>query len=367
MTYAPTPATMTFTHLCAWRVIGGIGMPPSSPAVPLASGAGWSYSLTNDIDAACANSDRGLALAHLTLQGIFGPEKVGTLDDRLAAEVAEIKTTRRQRTSGSPLLLFQGTGQLDITIGQHAQRHADFILTFDAYDKTDIRSRYAHQHRAMQLALALEPKTRVRFEEATSGTFCTSADGSTVYSLNFSGGNADLTVSSPLQPEATASMAARFALFHASADLGSTLRLFADMASYKREPFRVFVSGWAALEILIKKTFKEHEERFFSAMQIPHQPDMAALFLARIRQSMGDKHNLIDRFTLVSSVLLPSQGAAEAAADLATFKSIKKQRDEIAHGAAFEESRLPVVELSDLLMKYLAAHAAQVLGNQKGN
>ena len=48
-------------------------------------------------------------------------------------------------------------------------------------------------------------------------------------------------------------------------------------------------------------------------------------------------------------------------------KSIKKQRDEIAHGAAFEESRLPVVELSDLLMKYLAAHAAQVLGNQKGN
>jgi hypothetical protein len=82
---------------------------------------------------------------------------------------------------------------------------------------------------------------------------------------------------------------------------------------------------------------------------------------------MGDKHNLIDRFTLVSSVLLPSQGAAEAAADLATFKSIKKQRDEIAHGAAFEESRLPVVELSDLLMKYLAAHAAQVLGNQKGN
>ncbi|MFX9688434.1 hypothetical protein ABTO93_19760, partial [Acinetobacter baumannii] len=88
-----------------------------------------------------------------------------------------------RRTSGSPLLLFQGTGQLDVTIGQHAQRHADFILTFDAYDKTDIRSRYAHQHRAMQLALALEPKTRVRFEEATSGTFCTGADGSTVYSL----------------------------------------------------------------------------------------------------------------------------------------------------------------------------------------
>ncbi len=129
------------------------------------------------------------------------------------------------------------------------------------------------------------------------------------------------------------------------------------MATYGREPFRVFVSGWAALEILIKKTFREYEERFFSTLTIPHQPDMAALFLDRIRKTMGDKHNLIDRFTLVSSVLLPSQTTADAAADLSTFKRIKQQRDEIAHGAAFDESKLPVSELNDLLMKYLAAHA----------
>ena len=127
------------------------------------------------------------------------------------------------------------------------------------------------------------------------------------------------------------------------------------MAAYGREPFRVFVSGWAALEILIKKTFKDYEERFFSTLAIPHQPDMAALFIDRIRKTMGDKHNLIDRFTLVSSVLLPSQSAAEAEADLATFKRIKQQRDEIAHGAASDENGLPVPELSDLLMKYIAA------------
>lgn len=367
MTVAPTPASMTFTHLCAWRVIGGIGMPASAPTVTLASGVDWSYSLTNDIDTACAKSDRGLALSHLVLQGIFGPEKVGTLDERIAAEVAEIQAVRRQRTGGGALLLFQGTGRLDVTIGQHAQRHSDFIVSFDAYDKSEISSRFANQHRSMQLALALESKTRVRFEEVTSGTYCTSADGSTVYSLNFSVGNADLTVASPMQPEAVESVAARFALFQASADLGSTLRLFADMACYKREPFRVFVSGWAALEILIKKTFKEHEERFFGAMQIPHQPDMAALFLNRIRQSMGDRHNLVDRFMLVSSVLLPVQGAEEAAADLATFKKIKKQRDEIAHGAPFDERALPVIELNDLLMKYLAAHANQAQGNQRRN
>lgn len=358
MTDAATPVTMTFTHLCAWRVVGGIGMPASSGTVPLAMGEGWSYSLTSDADPICANSDRGMALGHLALQGIFGPAKVGTLDERLIAEVAEIREVRRRRAGGCPLLLFQGTGQLAVTIGKSVQQYSDFILTFDAFDKSEIRQRYVHQHRAMQLALALESKTRVRFDEATAGTYCTNVDGHTVYSLNFSGGTADITVSSPLSPEAPASLAQRFATFTKDAELGSTVRLFADMATYGREPFRVFVSGWAALEILIKKTFKEYEERFFSTLAIPHQPEMAALFLNRIRQTMGDKHNLIDRFTLVSSVLLPSQGRTDAEADLATFKRIKLQRDEIAHGATFDESRLPVSELSDLLMKYIAAHTA---------
>lgn len=355
MTDAPAPVTMTFTHLCAWQVMGGT--PAGTDSVPLASGAGWSYSLTKDLDAACANSDRGLALSHLALQGIFGPQKVGTLDERLAAEIAEIREARRRRTGGCALLLFQGTGQLAVTIGKSFQQQADFTLTFDAYDEGEIRRRYVHQHRAMQLALALESKTRVRFDEATAGTYCTDAGGHTVYSLTFSGGTADITVSSPLSQEASAAVAGRFASLAKSAELESTVRLFADMAAYGREPFRVFVSGWAALEILIKRTFKEYEERFFSTLSIPHQPDMAELFLSRIRKTMGDKHNLIDRFTLVSSVLLPSQTTVEAEADVTIFKRIKQQRDDIAHGGAFDESQLPVQQLSDLLMKYLAAHA----------
>jgi hypothetical protein len=56
-------------------------------------------------------------------------------------------------------------------------------------------------------------------------------------------------------------------------------------------------------------------------------------------------------------VLLPSRTTAEAEADLTIFKRIKKQREDIAHGAAFDESQLPVQQPSGLLMKYLAAHA----------
>jgi hypothetical protein len=295
------------------------------------------------------------------LQGIFGPAKVGTLEERLAGEIEEIQQARRKKTGSYPLLLFTGHGQTDVVIGEAAQQRDDYILTFDAFDEAVIRQRYVHQHRAMQLALALESKTRVRFDEATSGTYSTNAEGLKVYSLTFSM-NAEGSVSSPFQPDSAAAVAQRFSLLNRSTDLASSVRLYSDMATYGREPFRVFISGWAALEILIKKTFKQYEERFFRALAIPHQPDMSSKFLARIRQTMGDKHNLVDRFMLVSSVLLPAQDAEAAEADLATFKRIKQLRDDIAHGAAFDEDRMPVIELSDLLMKYIAAHATQETG-----
>lgn len=359
MTQMPPPDAMAYTHLRAWRVIGGIGMPPSSNEILLASGEGWSYSLTNDIDAACAISDRGIALGHLALQGTFGPAKVGTLEERLASAIKEIQQARREKTGCYPLLLFMGKGCADVTIGKSAQQRDDYILTFDAYDKAGIRQEHIQQHRAMQLSLALEAKTRIRFDEVSAGTYCTNAEGHTVYSLSFSS-NAELTESSPLAAEIPEAISRRFALLSKSAELASSIRLYADMATYGREPFRVFISGWTALEILINKTFKEYEERFFSTLEIPHQPEMADKFLASIRQTMSNKHNLVDRFTLVSAVLLPSQDSGEAEADLTTFKRIKVQRDKIAHGEAFDESHLPVDDLSGLLMKYMAAHSAKV-------
>ena len=70
MSDAPAPVTMAFTHLCAWRVIGGIGMPADAGSVPLASGVGWSYSLSKDIDAVCADSDRVAdGFIHVHLRG----------------------------------------------------------------------------------------------------------------------------------------------------------------------------------------------------------------------------------------------------------------------------------------------------------
>jgi len=358
MNELPSRVSMTFTHVRAWRIIGGIGMPVDSDCMMLAAGDDWSYTLVRAIDDSFEKCDQGMALGHLALQGIFGPTKIGTLEDRLAAEVEEIRLARSNKIGGSPLLLFVGNGEIDVSVSEPAQQREDYILTFDAFDKDAIRQQFAHQHRSMQLALALEATSRVRFDQVATGVYCTNLDGHTVHSLSFAL-NAEATVSSAMAQNSSDAIARRFALLNKSSHLESTVRLFADMATYGREPFRVFISGWTAFEILIKKTFKDYEKKFFGDVQIPHQRELADQFLSRIRESMVKNINVIDQFLVVSSVLLPSQDSDVAENDLSVFKKIKKIRDDIAHGSAFDERLLPVTELSDLLMKYLAAHASQ--------
>lgn len=350
------------THVRAWLVIGGIGMPQGMNELSLTTGDGWSYSLLKDIDAACALSDRGAALGHLALQGIFGSAKIGTLDERLADKLNEIRHARRNRTGSYPVLLFKATRPVDVTIGKSAQHRDDYVLTFDAFDKAAIRQQFLQQHRSVQLALAMESKGRVRFDEITTGTYCTNAEGLTVYSLTMTAGNPELIVASTLSPDAAERLHWRTGHLNKSGDLESCTRLFADMAIYGREPFRVFNSGWSALEILINKTFRECEERFFTALQVPHQAELASMYLDSVRKKMEGKHSLLDRFTMVSAVLLPAQSTEAALADVAAFKEIKQLRDTVAHGSAFDEDGMPVSQLSDLLMKYLAAHTSCAMG-----
>jgi len=359
MTAVVTSMEVTYTHVCAWKVIGGISVPANSGSQVLASGQDWTYELTNDIDGQCANSDRGMALAGLMLQGLFAPEMAGTMEERLAGQIEEIRQTRRQKIANSSLLLFKGTGLVEFQLSGSAREQDDYLLTFDAYDKDAIREKYAHQHRSMQLALALESSSRVRFEQVTTGIYCTDSTGRTLYSVTFSVGSADATGSSLLSSEQVQSISQRFPVLSADTNLVSTTRLFSDMAIYGREPFRAFLSGWNAQEILINKSFKEYESRYFNALNMALQPEMAALFLAQVRKTLEGKHNLVSRFTLVSAVLLPDQSALEAEADLLAFKRIKKLRDEISHGDDVDETNLPVHELHNLLMKYLAAHAAR--------
>lgn len=359
MTQTSDPLTsirMRYTHVRAWTVIGGIGMPQGKSHMVLAKTENGTYSLETDIAESLALADRGQAIGNAMLTAMVGQSKGATAEERLSAALDELRKERDRKTGKLPLLLFVGHGDVDVRQEGPRREEQDYVVTFDSIDKVAVRDRFNHGHRSMQLALALESSTRVRFNEIAVGTYCTAPDGKTVYSINITGGG-EATVSTSLPDSAVESVHRRFSMLNKQPELTSTVRLFADMALWGREPFRAFISGWTALEILIKKTFREYEEAFYGGLAFPHQPELTEQFLKRVREALGPNPNVRDQFLAMSAVLLPQQPPEDAHADLETFQSIKKQRDQIAHGAEFDESRLPIGELSRLLTKYLAAHA----------
>ena len=66
---------------------------------------------------------------------------------------------------------------------------------------------------------------------------------------------------------------------------------------------------------------------------------------------MTSKYNLVQKFALVAAELSPDT----AEADVATFKRLKGQRDEV-HSADLGGRQLPLDDLRQLLRRYWAAY-----------
>ena len=358
---------LPFTHVRAWAVMDGIRMPQGETSVVLAATADGAYSLEQDITEAMHFIDRGQAIGRAMLVGgLLGQSDGTSKEERLQASLAALHEERNRQIGTLPVLLFVGHGEVHARFDLPLHEDDDEVVTFDAFDKGSVRQQFEHGHRAMQLALALDSGDRMRFREVGGGTYCTMPSDKLFYSISFHMGG-ELSVSRAFVPGSVPSIERRFAMLNRQTELASTVRLFADMAAFGQEPFRAFVSGWTALEILVKKSFKEYESEFYGGLTFPHQPELAQQFLQRARTSLGKAHNVRDQFLAMSAVLLPQQSPADAKADLDAFLTIKKQRDNIAHGGEFDEPRLPLAELNRLLMKYLAAHADRTMLHQAEN
>lgn len=358
---------LPFTHVRAWAVMDGIRMPQGETSVVLAATAHGAYSLEQDITEVMHFIDRGQAIGRAMLAGgLLGQSQGTSKEERLQASLAALHEERNRQIGTLPVLLFVAHGEVDVQFDPPLHEDDDKVVSFDAFDKGSVRRQFEHGHRAMQLALALDSGARMRFHEVGGGTYCTMPSGKPFHSISFHMG-AEGSVSRSFMPGSVPSIERRFAMLNRQTELASTVRLFADMAAFGQEPFRAFVSGWTALEILVKKSFKEYESEFYEGLTFPHQPELAQQFLQRARTSLGKAHNVRDQFLAMSAVLLPQQSPADAKADLDAFLTIKKQRDNIAHGGEFDIPRLPLAELNRLLMKYLAAHADRTMLHQAEN
>ena len=330
---------MRYTYTAAWAVVGGGALQEESQLTVPASSESAQFILTRDPDTLLARVDEASALGLLMFMG--GYENFQTA---LASVIEEIKAERNKKIAAKTVLVFQTHGEIDTSVKEPLREFDTFVGCFDAVDKNSVRQLHQTNIETMKVAVAFESDPPSRFAYLTDGIHLLNDSGKPVYSFTPSM-NLELFRSTPLSEEATNRIRDRYTALNQANDIDSVYRLFSQMAEYGTDRLKAFLLGWAALEILIAKSFKSYEQ----------QPRLRELFLARIKDVMKDKYRLTDKFIAVTAVLFPSIDDAEAQKNYEDFRKLKNLRNSISHGEAFSEKDLPVHELAALLRKYVVA------------
>jgi hypothetical protein len=299
--------------------------------------------------------DKSAALGAQLLKGIFAPDKEGTLQERLAAEIEDIKVRRAKRTGTGVFLIFEG--EMDIPTPEFkARRDIDeFAVCFDAIAKTEIRENFRPSVQSVITALSLSLPTNAdrRVEKTGDVVYLVdSDDGKPIYTFAFQGGSARASIASPLTQgiiAESAALAAKLATNKTMARPSSLLITSLDDATYELQGF---IAAWSALEIFINGTFKAtYGVRWFEIME-DGAPASAKPVFERLKDVMRDKYRLADKFLVIASVL-DSGGAAD---DATEFGRLKKFRDGLFHTLDTPLSPLPTEAVQKLLLKYMKLH-----------
>jgi hypothetical protein len=344
---------MRYTYVSAWSVIGGVNLPTDLDPQYLHQSQTSTFRLTKNPNKYLDKIDTGMAIANIALTTIFTKHPTQNFEVELENSLREIRSARQQG-GWDTVLVAEGYGQASVSTAA-STKASDFTVILDGVDKTSIKKSHSEELESMALALGFEADMPSSFEKIAEGIYFTDPDGGTAYSLSFSlSGRASMSIS--LSNDRIANISSRFRTIQSSSTLRSVRRLYFRMAEHENDPLRAFLFGWSALEILISKAFSEYEQEFMAPLREGPQSGLRDEFLHRVRDVMHGRYRLLDKFNCISAVLLANSLEQEVHADADRFESIKKIRDRILHGEAFNERELPVAVLATLLRKYVIAY-----------
>ncbi len=345
---------MKYTYIAAWGVSGGISLPEKSAQIELVVSANSRFLLTRDTDTLLERIDEAAAIGRLLLKGLVSQQGSEDFQTALSLEVEEIKAERNKKVGVQPVLVFQAQGEIEAKIGEPFNEQEKFIVSFDSLDKSKVKSLHQKDLEAMKLAVGFESESPSYFAYLADGVYLLNSADKPVYSFAFSM-SAEATVSRNLTEEAVANIAGRYAALKRDNSFDSVERHFSQMAEVGADRLKAFLSGWAALEIFIAKSFKSYEHSFLYPFTKAEQSTLRERFLERIKGVMQDKYRLTDKFIAVTAVLFPEINEEEAEKNYNDFCTLKSLRDSILHGESFSEKDLPVHEIAALLRKYVVA------------
>jgi hypothetical protein len=311
--------------------------------------------LTGNPDPYFVHVDKSAALGTQLLKGVFAPDKEGTVQERLAAEIEDLKKRRAKHAGTGVFLIFEGETDTPTPEFKARTDVDEFAVCLDVIAKSEIREGFRPSVQSVIAAMSLSlPTTADRRVEKMGDVvyLVDSNNGKPIYTFSFQGGHAIASVAGPL----TQGMIAEASRFAAKLSTNKTMArptsLLITSLEDATDELQGFIAAWSAFEIFINAAFKaSYEVRWFEIME-DGAPASAKPVFERLKDVMRDKYRLADKFLVIASVLDPG-GAAD---DVTEFARLKKFRDGLLHALDTPSSPLPTEAVQKLLLKYIKLH-----------
>lgn len=344
---------MRYTFISA-HCVQGIMHPTGEPDLTLFNDQvrGIQVNLTSNANAHLRLLNRHVALLPMMLRGMIGDPLAQDFGESLAEETAKIERQQLDAIGADPVVVIEVNGDIDATIPSNARTIQDFVLCIEAFDKKGLRDQLQPKVSAVLTGLRLGAEGQYEFRSLADGSYLTTDDGQIVYSVSFAVGSVGVYISSGLTAAQRAQVAADIPLVLKAGGLERVIRLHAQSLNKATDNYRSFIASWSALEILIGKLFPAYQRLLAAELRAVSQAPGLHAYLDRIADVMGDKHNIADKFSVLSVYLDDEQRADE----VTIFRSLKSIRDRLSHGDDIAEASLPTQEVQRLFDKYLRNH-----------
>jgi hypothetical protein len=296
--------------------------------------------------------NRQLAIASMMFRGMIREPLDDEFHRNLADQIAEIENQRLDGAGTDGVVVIQVKGDVIASIPPDARAIDDLLLCFDAFDKKELRLRLLPQVSGVLTALRLGGRRNYKFRSLAEGSYLTTLNGKIVHSFSMEGGSVEMYVSSPLNEAELERVSGDISLIIKAGNLERVVRLYTQSLNRATDNYRSFIAAWSSLEILVGKIFPVYHQLLAAELQKVSQAPGLHAYLDRVMLIMGGKHNLADKFSVIS-MFLDDEGNPE---EIKTFRKLKNVRDHLSHGEELPEDSLPTTDVQRLFDKYLRNH-----------
>jgi hypothetical protein len=337
----------------ALHLPGITGLPNGVAELAIWSSGQSSALLTKEVDGHLSLADRVSAAGHGILTGLFASAK-GPPADQIAAALADIRSERAKTYNGGVFLIFQTSQSVEPLDLSKTKDAGEFLVGLDLADTPGMKQTFAKlaQPCVAAVCLLMGESADPRIRKVASAIYFTDESVTKPifsYTLTFGGGTAYVSMGM----EQSTVDAAQGLTDSLASDKGleKVSDLYIHSFSQSDDSFRAFLSAWTAFEIFVHQRFKTtYGPQWFKHLE-ESSPASASGYFHRIKEVMSDKHRLLDKFTVIASLLAPE----EAEKDITEVIKLKKVRDDIVHTAT-AGNQYPAAQTQRLIRKYLRLH-----------